>query len=383
MRRTGLFLTSALLGFVLVCGVSARAQSAFASSSGLVTVQGSAMPLPLYLDALGRQSGRSVVVLPGVPVDMTAHQFVRVPWRIAWDSVVAAHGLVSCIGAEVVAVGVPGAALRAACDAVGAGLPAEPAAASGAGDTGLSGAPLAGFGSRVAVPSVSASAVGVAPGSSAIGPVAPRRYAVRLRLLELADNAASGGGVDWSKGLLGQLLGAAASLAAGAGFNPGTLTSTVSALEEKGLARKLDDVRLVLTEGRPTTFQSGGTLQLSLIGSGSAAIERNLQYGLSLSLTPAVQADGSVAVDVSADLASPASVSNPALLDLARRNVQSSVLAQPGSGVVLASFQSIREEAAASGVPGAAAVPAVGWLAGRASSSTARSTVVVTLELES
>lgn len=361
MRRAALFLASLTLGCVLAIASSARAESAFVSSAGVVTVQGAAMPLPLYLESLGRQSGRSVVVLPGVSAAPVLHQFVRVPWRVAWDTVVSAHGLVSCLGSEVVVVGPPGAPLSASCDAVGAPLPAP-----------------------VAAPA--APAAPVASGEVAgpvVGPVAPRRYPVRLRLLELADNSGSAGGVDWSGGFLGQVLGVAASAATGLGFNPASLTSTVSALEQRGLARKLDDVRLMLTEGRSTSFQSGGTLQLSLIGAGSAAIERNLQYGLSLSMTPAVQADGSVSIDVTADLASPASVSNPALLDLSRRNIQSSVLAAPGAGVVLAAFTSTRDEAAASGLPGAASVPGLGWLAGRASSSAARSTVVVTLELGS
>jgi type II secretory pathway component GspD/PulD (secretin) len=216
----------------------------------------------------------------------------------------------------------------------------------------------------------------------------PRRWSVRIRLLELADNSNAAGGVDWSKGLLPAALVAGASLltggSAGALLQARAITDTVSALEQRGLARKLDDVRLVLSEGKPSLFRSGGTLQLSLLGGGAdgGKIERSLPYGLTLNVTPAEQSDGSVSLDVAADLSSPVSTTNTALLDLATRSINSQIAVRPGSSVVLASFASVRNEQDASGLPVLSALPVVGLLAGRSSTTTSRTSVVVTLDLE-
>lgn len=381
-RLTTLLLAGLWGGFMtalLTVGMAGAAPFAAASGAGLIVVQGGPLPLPVFLDALGRQSGRSVLVVPGVPADLVAYQFDRVPFDVAWSAVVAAHGLESCRSAAVLAVG-RRPALDGVCRALGAPLALEE-----------SPAPLAeaapGFGTRLALAST---APQVAPAPLApvaetpavpAPPTVAARYGVRIRLLEIADNASSGGGVDWSQGLLGRLLGAAASVATGGLYNPSELTTSISALEQRGLARKVDDVRLVLTDGRAAVFRSGGSLQLSLVG-GQSNVERQVQYGLALNLLATAQPDGSIELATSAELSSPVSVTNPALLDLSARTVTGSPLLRPGSGVVLAAWSSTRQEEAGSGVPGVASVPVVGWLAGRASSSSARSTVVVTVELD-
>lgn len=138
---------------------------------------------------------------------------------------------------------------------------------------------------------------------------------------------------------------------------------------------------LKLTEDQATRFQSGGVLQLSLVGSGdNSSIQRTVNYGLLLNLTPRRQGEA-LSVDVQADLSSPVSINNPALLDVATRSVTSSVLLRPGVGQVVATFMSRRDEQNTSGLPGLSTSPAVGWLAGRSSSSAGSSLVVVTVEL--
>lgn len=393
MRRTSLYLTAVCLGFILSCAYSLATAASVASSAGHVVVVGSPMPLPAYLRALGAQSGRSVLVLPGTSSELVDMQWDRVPFDTAWGAVLAAYGLESCRSAAVLAVGKrPG--LDPVCASLGVPLAvvpdAEPVAESGPslftlGATGDRADPrtlLAAFTPLDSTADRADPRTSTPVAALPDVPTIPARYGVRVRILELADNSSSAGGVDWSNGLLGGLLGAGVSALTGGTFVPSVLTNSVSALESRGLARKLDDVRLVLVEGKSTAFRSGGTLQLSLVGAGSANIERQLSYGLTLSVTPTAQPDGSVALDVAADLSSPVSVSNPALLDLSTRSVAGSPLVRPGAGVLLAAFASVRNEESGQGLPGAAGVPVVGWLAGRASSSAGRSTVVVTLELE-
>lgn len=369
-----------LLAALLAGPVSA--QSAVASSGGMVTMMGGARPLSTVLDALGRQSGASVLVLPGVPDVQVSYQLAGVPFSVAWDAITGAHGLFWCAGGGVLAVG-PAESVGRVC----AGLPGgvmhpQRDSVAPAGDGGgpeLTGSSL--VGARLPVAQIAPLAQ--SPESPAVS--GPRRHNVRIRLLEVADNASGTVGVDWSSGLLSTVIGAAAGAAAGVlpSFVPSDLSRTVSALESRGLARKLDDVRLVLTDGSPTVFRSGGSLQLSLVGGGDTKIERTLQYGLTLNLTPTPEVDGSLSVAVNADLSSPVSVSNPQLLDLTTRAVQSSVTAAPGRGVVLAAFASTRDEGTVSGLPGLSSVPGVSVLAGRTSSTAARTTVIVTLEMES
>lgn len=383
-----------LLGVLLSGLAAAQSSAAYASSEGTVTtVLSSPVPLPAFLAGLGRQVAASVVVLPGVPETLVAYQFARLPWPVAWSTVTGAHGLAFCRSAALLVVGLPESAART-CAAVDLQLttPGAPQPVTVAPLPDLP--PLEGFGVRVASSSVSAKLPPPLPDFDipapvpvldeapvVAGPVLPVRYPVRVRLLEIADNSSTAGGVDWSANLLSNLLGAGVSALTGGAFLPADLTKSISALEQQGTARKLDDVALVLTSGRSTQFRSGGTLQLSLLGGGDSKIERNIQYGLTLDLEPVALDDGSVSLTVSADLSSPASVSNPQLLDLTSRSVSSQVTARPGSGVVVAAFTSVRDERTGAGLPGVSSVPVVGWLAGRASASSARSTVVVTLEL--
>lgn len=312
---------------VLALVLGSASASVALDSAGRVTTEG-AVPLSQYVEALGR-SRYQTVITRGISSEVVSYRYRLVPWELAWDTTLSLHGLTSCMPA-------PGVVVVGTSDALGATCPL----------------------------------------SSAVS-----RYPVRLRVLEIADSASAAAGLDWSRGLLPSVLGAAANIVAGgAPFVPSQLSSSLRALEAQGLARKLDDVRLTLTPEQLTEFRSGGTLQLSLLGQGAdTKIERALQYGLTLGLQPAVQSDGTLAVSVRADLSSPVSTSNVHLLDIASRSVVTGVTLQQGAGVVVAAFSSARDESNASGLPSVRG--SFGPLAGLSSSSAARTTLVVTLEL--
>lgn len=346
-----------LLSALLLLGSVAAAEGAAVASSaaGMVTVSSYArQPLASFLVALGKSQSLDVVPV-GVPSVEVAYTFTNRPFASVWSMLTAAHGLVSCEKDGVMIVG-PASALTSACGLVSppASTTVQPAAA---------------------VSSETTPTVRAAP---------PARVALRLRVLEIADNSQAGGGVDWEKGLLPSVLAGVAALVSGAPgvVSPSALTNSISALEREGLARKLDDVRLVVTEGKTASFQSGGTLQLSLIGGGEATIQRQLPYGLNLSFDVARDGDEAYSVGVVGDISSPVSTQNVSLLDMSRRGVSTNVSVRPGAAVVVASWGAVRDEASGSGLPGAARVPVVGYLAGRASSGSSRSTVVVTLEVE-
>jgi type II secretory pathway component GspD/PulD (secretin) len=352
------FLLSVLL---LVGAASAQSRPVPGVSVGPrgVSIVSGGAPLAAYLQSLAAVRGQSMVVLPGVPdISLTVNVVDADPIELL-SNLLAAYSLGDCVRAGVRYIG-PSAAVLGVCPA-----------------------PV------VVVPPVEVAAAPVPVAAPApVLPAIPQRWAVRIRLLELADNSATAGGVDWSKGLLPAAITAGVSLlsggAAGALLQGGALADTVSALEQRGLARKLDDVRLVLADGKPTVFHSGGTLNLSLLGGGAdgGKIERSLPYGLTLNVVPSLQSDGAVSLVVQADLSSPVSTSNTALLDLATRSLSSQVAVKPGSSVLLASFASVRDEQDASGLPFLSSVPVVGLLAGRSSVTAARTSVVVTLDLE-
>lgn len=358
-----------LLSALLLATGPAGAQVVASGPAGTVFMTGGVKPLSVVLDALGRQVRPNVLVLPGVPDVAVNYSFTSVSPEIALATVATAHDLAYCLSDGLVLVGGRSAVERA-CAAVpgGAVYPV------------LLGDLVAPVSVTVEVPQPVAAPAAVPAVVAPPAPPAPQRVGVRLRIIELADNSSAAAGVDWSKGLLSGVV----SLAAGAlsGSVPSlsslTFTQSLQALERQGLARKLDEVQLSLTVGQSTAFQSGGNLQLSLIGSGETKIERTIPYGLNLTLQPSETADG-VQVAVNADLSNAVSTSNTSLLDVARRSVNTTV--DLGSAPVLvAAWSAIREEKNGSGLPGLARIPFAGYVAGQADQSASRSTLVVTLE---
>lgn len=295
-------------------------------STGRVTSNATAVPLAAYVVAVGNVSGRSVVPLnvPDTPVTV---QVTSVPWGTFWQTLLKAYGLSYCELDGVLYVG-SGDAITRACG---------------------------------------------------LKPVASKAYKVKLTLFDLNTDTAKSLG-----GNIGQL--ASNVLAAVQSGTPLTLltqdwSKVISALETANVGRRQDEITLNTVDGLETTYRNGGSLSVNLVSDGQK-IEKSIGYGLNVRLTPFSLAEEMVDVHYDLDVSTPVSVTNPSLLQLASRNLVGVASLRVGQSVVVALGTSSRADAAGSGVPGAAALPVVGNLAGTGSSAGSRSVTLAVLGLE-
>jgi hypothetical protein len=209
-------------------------------------------------------------------------------------------------------------------------------------------------------------------------------FRLRLRVLELNETRGAQLGINWE----GRTFETASALVQGArymlaGFFPSPLLDdTIRFLEREGVARRLDDLALTTVSRQMVTFQSGGSINVQLVGSGAQNIQRSFNYGLRLGITPE-RLDGDVIqLAYTFSDTDPGNTTDPSLITLASRDVSSVVHVRCGYSTVLASLGSIRHSGEGSGLPVASRITGAGYLAGAGSDSEHVSTLVLTLDVE-
>ena len=174
--------------------------------------------------------------------------------------------------------------------------------------------------------------------------VAQRQVNVQVRIQEINRRVASSLGIDLS-GASGSF---AANLlntglrfifdaqAAVSGLN---LAATLDALESQGLSRRVDDSTLTVLNNGTGKMQSGGRIEISFQGGEGEVATRTIEYGVIVTVTPRIASDGSVILDVSAEVSDvlvPLSEGGaPERIDFSTRAVSSTVTLQPGQTVLL------------------------------------------------
>ena len=145
------------------------------------------------------------------------------------------------------------------------------------------------------------------------------------------------------------------------GFNLGAV---LDAYESQGLARRVDDSNLTVLNNGEATLQSGGSIYISIAGNGSVEnIERTIEYGVQLTLSPQITNDDEVILNVDGRVDTPVSdLTNPNLLQLTTRNLTSRVTLSPGQTVVLGGLFQNQLTDATDKVPVLGDVPVVGNL---------------------
>jgi type II secretory pathway component GspD/PulD (secretin) len=163
------------------------------------------------------------------------------------------------------------------------------------------------------------------------------------------------------------------------GFNLGAI---LDVFENQGLSRRVDDSNLTVLNNGTATLQSGGTIFISIAGAGSAEnIEREIEFGVQLELTPQITNNNEVILDVNARVDNPiGGIDNPNLLQLTTRNLTSTVTLAPGQTVVLGGLLQNEVNDTARSVPGLSSVPVIGGLfsSSSGSESTTELLVIVT-----
>jgi type II secretory pathway component GspD/PulD (secretin) len=188
---------------------------------------------------------------------------------------------------------------------------------------------------------------------------------VQVRIQEITTSAAENLGIDLKAGLgnfattlldggLNFIFDAQRAVS---GLNIG---ATLDTLEKQQLSRRVDDANITVANNLPGFIQSGGTIYVLLPGV-EENIERVIEYGVKITVTPRITADGRIAMQVEAQLDEPiGAVTNSNLLELSNRKVTTTVTVEPGQTVLLGGLFSNRFNSTVEGVPILSSIPIIG-----------------------
>lgn len=327
---------------------------------GVAVAQVEAEAIPLYqaLQVSGVGAGVDLVIaqVPEVSVHMPVHAD---DWRDVLDMLAVVHDLTLCeIGPRTLLVSGAASAARLCSVEI-----AEVVTDEGPG----------------------AVSVGEPVEVAAVEPAEqPESFDVRLRVVEISEQAGISAGLDWSGAVfdtvtslvVGDLAGAARRLVSG------DVTSAIRFLESEGVGRRVDDLSVRARTGLASVLRSGGDISVNLVGAGNENISRSYAYGLSLTVTPLLREAEGIPFVLSVDSSTPINVSSPELLTLSRRSISNEVRLVCGEAAVIGSLYRESEDYAGQGLPGLAEIPAVGFAFGTLGHNRATSSIVLILEVE-
>ncbi len=195
---------------------------------------------------------------------------------------------------------------------------------------------------------------------------------IGIRIQENSDSATRSLGVDWTSIGLGNFSGsilggvlnfvgnATSSLA---GLN---VTAALNALETQGLSRRINDSSLTVLNNGTGSIRSGGRIEISIAstGQGGAPINKTLTFGVKIDVSPTVAADGSITLDLSAEVSSVQNSTNPNpnRIDFVDSTAKSVVRLKSGQTLLLGSLLATTQDSTTSGVPILSAIPILGDL---------------------
>ena len=201
---------------------------------------------------------------------------------------------------------------------------------------------------------------------------AERQVNVQVRIQEVSSDVTERLGVDLTSAISGfttKLFDGESSALnfvfdaqkAVSGFNLGAV---LDAYESQGLSRRVDDSNLTVLNNGEAKIQLGGSIYISIAGNGSVQnIERTIEYGVQLTLSPQITNNNEVILNVDGRVDTPVSdLTNPNLLQLTTRNLTSRVTLAPGQTIVLGGLFQNQLTDSTDKVPVLGDVPIVGNL---------------------
>ena len=197
-----------------------------------------------------------------------------------------------------------------------------------------------------------------------------RQVNIQVRIQEITRSASLSLGIDWNAGF-GNL--SASVLSGGLQFIFDTtqvisalnVLAVLDALETQGLTRRVDDSNITVLDAGTGRIQSGGTLFITLPGA-QENIEREIEYGVQIDVTPRISADGRITLDVEAsvdDLVSTAT--DPTFQNIATRNVNTTISVEEGQTVLLGGLLQNSLQVTRRQIPVLGSLPIVGDLFSR------------------
>ena len=188
---------------------------------------------------------------------------------------------------------------------------------------------------------------------------------VQVRIQEITRSSAQNLGVDLSAGLGNFAFKALEesfqfvfdAQRAITGLNIGAVLDT---LERQGLSRRVDDGNITIINNGIGRLQSGGTLYI-LIPGVDENIERVIPYGVQLDVSPRLNNDGKIILNIIASLdLLPPDASNPNFLNLSTRKVRSTITVEPGQTILLSGLFQNSFTTETKGVPILSSIPIIG-----------------------
>jgi type II secretory pathway component GspD/PulD (secretin) len=188
---------------------------------------------------------------------------------------------------------------------------------------------------------------------------------VQVRIQEITRSSAQDLGVDLSAGLGNFAFKALEdsfqfvfdAQRAITGLNIGAVLDT---LEKQGLSRRVDDGNVTVINNGIGKLQSGGTLFI-LIPGVDENIERTIPYGVQIDVSPRLNNDGRIILNVVASLdLLPPDATNPNFLNLSTRKVRSTITLEPGQTILLSGLFQNSFTTETRGLPILSSLPIIG-----------------------
>jgi type II secretory pathway component GspD/PulD (secretin) len=149
------------------------------------------------------------------------------------------------------------------------------------------------------------------------------------------------------------------------GLNVGAVLDT---FENQGLSRRVDDSTMTVLSNGTGRMQSGGRIEIQFPSGDGNIATRTIEFGVIIEVTPRIAADGSVILDVSAevsDILVPLSEGGiPERIDFSTREVSSTVTLRPGQTVLLGGLLQNSFSRTERRVPVLGSIPILGALFG-------------------
>ena len=198
---------------------------------------------------------------------------------------------------------------------------------------------------------------------------AQRQVNVQVRIQEVSQSVVQDFGINLSGGF-GQMT--ASILDTGLNFIFDTASAVSSfnilaildALETQGLSRRVDDGNITMLDKQTGTMNSGGTIRFLLPNAAGEAVLEDVDYGVTLSITPLVGADGRITLTVDAEVTDLLPTPPEAVLHTSTRKVSTTVSLVPGQTALLGGLLQDQIVVTKQRVPILGAIPIIGELFG-------------------
>ena len=198
---------------------------------------------------------------------------------------------------------------------------------------------------------------------------AQRQVNVQVRIQEVSQSVVQDFGINLSGGF-GQMT--ASILDTGLNFIFDTASAVSSfnilaildALETQGLSRRVDDGNITMLDKQTGTMNSGGTIRFLLPNAAGEAVLEDVDYGVTLTITPLVGADGRITLTVEAELTDLLPTPAEAVLHTSTRKVSTTVTLVPGQTALLGGLLQDQIVVTKQRVPLLGAIPIIGELFG-------------------